>query len=135
MKNQKLKIEKLIDYFMDAKTKIIIIKATSKMYWYADKVGEQFEVDFINDDGNYLVNNIGIVKKNDAEIVVTDTIVDSVISQFKKRSRVGYYKYGTTLDRDDLSTLEWISHAQEEAMDFCLYLEKLKTQIKNGKTD
>jgi hypothetical protein len=120
---------------MGAKQKIIIVKATSKMYWYADKVGEQFEVDFINDDGNYLVNNIGIVKKADAEIVITDTIVDSVISQFKKRSRAGYYKYGTTLDRNDLSTLEWISHAQEEAMDFCLYLEKLKTQIKNGKTD
>lgn len=117
---------------MAVKQKIIILKATSKMYWYADKIGEQFEVDLINDDGNYIVNNIGIVKKADAEIFIKDTIVDSVINQFKKRSSAGYYKYGTTLDRDDLSTFEWISHAQEEAMDFCLYLEKLKTQIKNG---
>lgn len=59
--------------------------------------------------------------------VVKDTIVESVVNRFKERSEVGITKYGTTLDRKDLSTLEWISHAQEEAMDFCLYLEKLKS--------
>lgn len=60
-----------------------------------------------------------------------DSIVDSVISQFKTRSRIGIAKYNTTLDRDDLNTLEWLNHAQEEAMDFCLYLERLKKQFKN----
>ena len=55
-----------------------------------------------------------------------DSIVESVISKFKNRSNVGIQKYGTTLDRNDLTTLEWINHAQEEAMDFILYLEKLK---------
>ena len=55
-----------------------------------------------------------------------DSIVESVISKFKDRSNVGIQKYGTTLDRNDLTTLEWINHAQEEAMDFILYLEKLK---------
>lgn len=59
--------------------------------------------------------------------VIKDSIVESVVKQFKERSEVGITKYGTTLDRKDLSTLEWISHAQEEAMDFCLYLEKLKS--------
>jgi hypothetical protein len=58
-----------------------------------------------------------------------DTIVESVISQFKKRSEVGIAKYGVTLDRTDLSTLDWLNHAQQEAMDFCLYLEKLKQQF------
>ena len=58
-----------------------------------------------------------------------DKIVKSVIKQFKQRSEVGIKKYGTTLDRDDLSTLEWLNHAQQEAMDFCLYLEKLKQQL------
>ena len=37
-------------------------------------------------------------------------------------------KYGTNLDRTDLSTAEWIQHAQEELMDGILYLEKLKQQ-------
>ena len=62
-----------------------------------------------------------------------DTIVESVINQFSERSRVGIDKYGVTLDRTDLSTLEWILHAQEEAMDFCLYLERLKQEFINQK--
>ncbi len=59
-----------------------------------------------------------------------DSIVKSVIRQFKERSNVGIQKYGVTLDRNDLSTLEWINHAQQEAMDFVLYLEKLKHELK-----
>jgi hypothetical protein len=55
-----------------------------------------------------------------------DTIVESVIEQFKQRSNVGIKKYNTTLDRTDLTRLQWLQHAQEEAMDLILYLEKLK---------
>jgi len=58
-----------------------------------------------------------------------DTILESVINQFRDRSEIGIKKYGVTLDRTDLSTLDWISHAQQEAMDFVLYLEKLKQTI------
>lgn len=58
-----------------------------------------------------------------------DKIVESVIDKFKQRSEVGIKKYGVTLDRDDLSILEWIKEAQAEAMDFCLYLEKLHQQL------
>ena len=64
-----------------------------------------------------------------AETPQTDSIVESVINQFKQRSEVGINKYGTTLDRNDLSTLEWIKEAQQEAMDFCLYLEKLHKEL------
>lgn len=60
----------------------------------------------------------------------TDSIVESVINQFKQRSEVGINKYGTTLDRNDLSNLDWIEHAKQEAMDFVLYLEKLKQELK-----
>lgn len=60
-----------------------------------------------------------------------DTIVESVINKFKERSEVGIKKYGVTLDRTDLSVLDWIKHAQEEAMDFILYLEKLKNESHN----
>ena len=55
-----------------------------------------------------------------------DTIVESIIEQFKQRSETGIKKYNTTLDRTDLTRLEWLQHAQEEAMDLILYLEKLK---------
>jgi hypothetical protein len=56
----------------------------------------------------------------------TDTIVAAVIKKFQERSDLGQKKYGTTLDRTDLKTLDWIQHAQEELMDGILYLEKLK---------
>ena len=55
-----------------------------------------------------------------------DSIVNSVVQKFLSRSDVGIKKYGKTLDRDDLSTVDWITHAQEELMDGILYLEKLK---------
>ena len=59
-----------------------------------------------------------------------DSIVNSVINAFIGRSNIGLQKYGTTLDRDDLSVLDWIQHAQEEHMDAILYLEKLKTKLR-----
>jgi hypothetical protein len=55
-----------------------------------------------------------------------DKVLESVINQFRERSEVGIKKYNTTLDREDLTCLDWINHAQQEAMDFVLYLEKLK---------
>jgi hypothetical protein len=55
-----------------------------------------------------------------------DTVVAAVIKKFQERSDLGQKKYGTTLDRTDLKTLDWIQHAQEELMDGILYLEKLK---------
>jgi|SaaInlV_130m_DNA_2_1039683.scaffolds.fasta_scaffold43857_2 hypothetical protein len=58
--------------------------------------------------------------------VTNDSIVNSIISQFAERSMVGCKKYGTTLDRKDLSLLDWVQHAQEEMMDGILYLEKIK---------
>lgn len=58
-----------------------------------------------------------------------DTIVESVIEQFKQRSEVGIKKYGVTLDREDLTMLEWLKHLQEELMDATLYIEKLKSKL------
>ena len=60
---------------------------------------------------------------------VHDTVVKSVVEKFEQRSRLGMQKYGTTLDRTDLSTLEWTNHLQEELMDAILYLERLKRDI------
>ena len=59
---------------------------------------------------------------------MTDPIVESIKAQFDERSQRGINKYGTTLEANPASVLEWIQHAQEEAMDFILYLEKLKTK-------
>jgi hypothetical protein len=64
-------------------------------------------------------------------IQIEDKIVLRVLSRFAERSNVGIRKYNTTLERSDLTTLEWLTHAQDEAMDFVLYLERLKDEYKN----
>jgi hypothetical protein len=60
-----------------------------------------------------------------------DSCVKSVIEKFIHRADFGMKKYGTNLDRTDLSLTEWIKHAQEEHMDAILYLEKIKKEILN----
>ena len=60
---------------------------------------------------------------------VEDTVVASVVRSFQERSRAGQLKYGTTLDRTDLTPLQWAQHMQEELMDAILYLERLKREI------
>ena len=62
-----------------------------------------------------------------------DTIVESVRQQFLDRSNVGIKKYGVTLDRTDLSLLEWLEHAKQEQMDSVLYLEKIIQELKKSK--
>lgn len=58
-----------------------------------------------------------------------DSVVKAVINKFLERSALGKIKYGVTLDRTDLSTLDWINHTQEELMDAILYLQKLRQVI------
>jgi hypothetical protein len=53
------------------------------------------------------------------------SIENKVCSKILDRAEVGKKKYGTTMDRKDLTELEWLKHAQEEAMDLAVYLEKL----------
>ena len=101
-----------------------------KQDWFT--VGKEYEVIKKDEDGDYWVldDNRSKAVLLRSEVEVSDSIVESVINQFKQRSEAGINKYGTTLDRNDLSTLEWIEHAKQEAMDFILYLEKLKQELK-----
>ena len=59
-------------------------------------------------------------------------IEQKVVHKILKRAEVGKSKYGTTMERIDLSRLEWLVHAQEEAMDLAVYLEKIIQEIKKG---
>ena len=63
-------------------------------------------------------------------VLKTDTVVDSIVDSFISRASQGKEKYGNTLDRQDLSVLDWIEHAQQELQDGILYLEKLKQTLK-----
>lgn len=52
-------------------------------------------------------------------------VEDEVCRKIQARAEVGLSKYGTTLERTDLTELDWLIHAQEEAMDLANYLEVL----------
>lgn len=61
-------------------------------------------------------------------------IEDAVSAKLLKRAGVGLAKYDVTVERTDLSTLDWLIHAQEEAMDLAVYLERLiqDERLRNG---
>lgn len=58
-----------------------------------------------------------------------DSVVQAIVDKFITRAKFGKQKYNTDLDRQDLGVLDWIQHAQEEAQDMILYLEKLRQEL------
>lgn len=67
--------------------------------------------------------------ENNNDNPALSSILDSVIRKFKGREQEGLVKYNTTMDRGDLSLIDWLVHLQEEMMDAVLYVEKLKQEI------
>ena len=59
------------------------------------------------------------------------SIEKKVCDKIIKRSKLGKIKYGTNMDRKDLTKLQWLKHAQEEAMDLAVYLEKIIQELEN----
>ena len=64
-----------------------------------------------------------------------DRNVKNVITQLRDREEQGMIKYGVNTERKDLSTLEWLQHLQEELMDASVYIEKLKSEMKETKDE
>lgn len=52
-------------------------------------------------------------------------IEDEVCRLIQQRADMGLAKYGVTMERGDLSELDWLKHAREEAMDMAIYLTRL----------
>jgi len=75
-------------------------------------------------------NHLPIVVSTQKEIM-NDINVENVCKALKEREKKGLKTYGVNTMRTDLSTLEWLQHLQEELMDACVYIEKLKYQKNN----
>lgn len=58
-----------------------------------------------------------------------DPVVLGLIKDLAQRSVVGVKKYGTTLDRDDLTTEQWVRHAREEILDQLAYNAALSRRL------
>ena len=59
----------------------------------------------------------------------TDSVVFEIIKEFGERAEKGYNKYGTDMDRKDLSPSDWAQHLREELMDALVYLTRLKKDM------
>tara|TARA_Y100000401_G_scaffold99555_1_gene87900 strand:+ start:83 stop:367 length:285 start_codon:yes stop_codon:yes gene_type:complete len=54
---------------------------------------------------------------------------EKVIDKIRERAEVGKAKYGVTMERSDLDTIEWLTHLQEELMDASVYVERLLEEV------
>jgi hypothetical protein len=60
---------------------------------------------------------------------LNDEVVVDVLERIKTRSDIGMSKYGVPMTRTDIDTVGWLRHAQEEALDLALYLERIIRDI------
>tara|TARA_R100000951_G_scaffold89001_1_gene77146 strand:+ start:8 stop:241 length:234 start_codon:yes stop_codon:yes gene_type:complete len=58
-------------------------------------------------------------------MMMMSSIEEKVIAEIRQRAEKGEAKYGTTMDRDDLSLKEWLQHLKEELMDGIVYTQKI----------
>ena len=57
--------------------------------------------------------------------MVLSRIEEEVCKKIMLRADIGEIKYGVTMDKEELTRRQWLIHAQEEAMDLAIYLQKL----------
>jgi hypothetical protein len=62
------------------------------------------------------------IKLVDMNIQIQDKNVLNVMARFKERSEVGIKKYKTTLERTDLTTLEWLTTRTRRSNGLCSLL-------------
>ena len=66
-----------------------------------------------------------MTKRNETFSLLVSEIEENVSNKVLQRAKVGLRKYGITMADEDLSRLGWLIHAQNEALDPAVYLEKL----------
>ena len=57
-------------------------------------------------------------------------VYKEVITDLISREKMGRMKYGTTVDKANLSEKEWMQHDYEEAIDFAIYLKRMMNNKK-----
>ena len=64
-----------------------------------------------------------------------DPIVLKVLQRVQDRSTAGMQTYGMPMTRPDVTTIEWLRHAQEEALDLAIYLERIIYDLEAAEND
>lgn len=61
----------------------------------------------------------------------TSQVLQTIFKELAEREQLGLKKYGTTVDRTDLTLEQWAIHAKEEAMDLVVYLTAFLHHLRN----
>lgn len=69
------------------------------------------------------------------DIEIIDPVVEAVCKKMMERSKYGIRKYENTLARKDFSVIDWLRHAQEEAMDLANYLQCVLDRFERRERD
>lgn len=48
-----------------------------------------------------------------------------VMVDLRDREKMGIEKYGVSVDKAELDTLQWMQHAYEESLDHAIYMKKI----------
>ena len=64
-----------------------------------------------------------------------DKMIQNIMNRMSKRSEDGIKKFGNTMNESKKPTINWIDDVQEEMWDSIVYLEKLKTILREEKKD
>ena len=103
---------------MFEKGKEYVVNLTDNYFWLSSEFYKGYEI------------NENLLKYFKPKQEKTDSIVEDVINQFRKRSQVGIEKYGTTLAQNN--TDDFLEHTKQELMDAVNYIQKLQTQRKEN---
>jgi uncharacterized protein YdiU (UPF0061 family) len=66
---------------------------------------------------------IDLVKENEDKIILQNVL------SLLERSKVGMEKYNVTLEKNNLSSLEWLEHLRQELLDAANYTQTLKERL------
>ncbi len=64
-----------------------------------------------------------------------DQAVEAVRTLLLRRSQAGLKKYGVSTDRTDLTLVDWLRHALEEALDLSVYLQRALLEVQRETDD
>lgn len=97
-----------------------------------------YEVDYVNADWAEAIYQDEYIVFHQRDILSGDIIVyeevecpiaRQVAERVASRAKEGMKKYGVTMERTDVDVVGWIDHAIEEALDFAVYLTRLKKDL------
>lgn len=69
------------------------------------------------------------VVQSNVRLMIKGGISEALIKKIVDRHTQGMLDYGTSMEDNPLSVVEWIDHAIEELLDGANYLQKIKTEM------